>query len=152
MKVELRPISHADLPTLFEYQSDPVALAMSSSPTRDREAFDAHWHSILANPAQMARAVVCDGLLAGNVVSFDRLGKREVGYWIGREFWGRGIATAALRLYLAEEPARPLTARVAPQNTASLRVLEKCGFVVTGRERFPLTPDDPVEDFVLTLE
>ena len=151
MKIELRAISEADFPTLFEYQRDPVAVAMSSASTRERDAFVAHWLSILSNPDVMARAIVCDGLLAGNLSSFDRLGKREVGYWLGREFWGRGIATAALRLYLDEETVRPLWARVAPQNAASLRVLAKCGFVVTGRERFPLTPDDPVEDFVLNL-
>ena len=74
-----------------------------------------------------------------------------MGYWLGRDFWGRGVATEALCLYLAVERTRPLVARVAPQNAASLRVLQKCGFVITGRERFPLTPDDPVEDFVHVL-
>jgi RimJ/RimL family protein N-acetyltransferase len=51
-----------------------------------------------------------------------------VGYWLGRSYWGRGIATRALALFLPLVPARPLYAHVASHNTGSMRVLVKCGF------------------------
>ena len=78
--------------------------------------------------------VVAGGEVAGYVLSFERDGRREVGYWIGRDHWGRGVATAALVAFLGEEKARPLHAGVLPANGASLRVLEKCGFAVVGED------------------
>jgi Acetyltransferase (GNAT) domain len=60
-------------------------------------------------------------------------GRLLVGYWVGREFWGRGLATAALAELVAEIPERPLHAWVASSNVGSIRVLEKCGFVEVER-------------------
>ena len=134
MKVALREVSADDLPVFFEHQRDPVAAAMAGFAPRERTAFTAHWERILADPGVLARAVVADGRLAGNVVSFDREGRREVGYWIGREFWGAGVATAALAAFLDLETTRPLYAGVARWNAGSHRVLEKCGFAVCAAE------------------
>jgi RimJ/RimL family protein N-acetyltransferase len=134
MKVSLREVEPSDLPAFFEHQRDPVASAMAGFAPRDRAAFMAHWERILADPALCARAIVADGRLAGNVVSFDRGGRREVGYWIARELWGSGIATAALAGFLRVETTRPLYAGVARANAGSLRVLEKCGFAACGEE------------------
>ena len=134
MTVVLREVSPGDLPVLFEHQRDPAATAMAGFPARDRAAFTAHWERILADPDVLARAVVADGRPAGNVVSFEHEGRREVGYWIGREFWGAGVATAALAALLDLETARPLYAGVARWNAGSLRVLEKCGFAVCAEE------------------
>lgn len=128
----LRAVEPADLPVFFEHQRDLIALAMAGMPGRDRAAFDEHWAKILADDAVLIRTIVVDGEVAGNVLSFDRDGRREVGYWIGRDHWGRGVATAALVAFLGEETTRPLHAGVAPQNGGSLRVLEKCGFAVCG--------------------
>jgi len=64
-------------------------------------------------------------------------GEDHVGYWIDRAFWGKGIASRALHLLLQEVISRPLIATAAASNTASLRVLQKCGFVV---ERVQLSP------------
>jgi RimJ/RimL family protein N-acetyltransferase len=73
--------------------------------------------------------------VAGNVVSFEQDGEREVGYWIGREYWGKGVATEALSQFLDHvEVRRPLYAGVAKHNVASIRVLEKCGFTIVGKE------------------
>jgi RimJ/RimL family protein N-acetyltransferase len=132
MNVSLRPVEPADLPVLFEHQRDPVANVMAGVPARDRPAFTAHWERILADPTVVVRAIVADGRLAGNVVSFERDGRREVGYWIERELWGGGIATAALAEFLRVETRRPLYAGVVRQNGGSLRVLEKCGFAACG--------------------
>jgi RimJ/RimL family protein N-acetyltransferase len=128
MNVRLRDIEPADLPVLFEHQRDPVANGMAGVPARDREAFMAHWERILADETVLIRAVVADGALAGNLLSFLHDGRREVDYWIGREHWGGGIATAALAAFLEVETRRPLYAGVVESNRGSLRVLERCGF------------------------
>jgi RimJ/RimL family protein N-acetyltransferase len=132
--VVLRAVADDDLPVFYEQQLDPDATRMALFPARDRDAFMAHWRRILADDTLVARAIVVDGEIAGNVVSFARDGKREVGYWLGKAFWGRGIATKALAERLDEVTERPLYARVARTNLGSIRVLEKCGFAVIGSE------------------
>lgn len=132
--VELREVIEADLPTFYQHQRDEVAYRMVGFEPRDWDAFMAHWSKIMADPDLLQRAVVVDGELAGNMVCFDQGGEREVGYWIGREFWGRGVATAALALFLDEITERPLYAVVAAHNASSIRVLQKCGFVRTEQE------------------
>ena len=134
VRVRLREIEPADLPVLFEHQRDPVANAMAAFPPRERDEFMAHWERILVDPEALIRAVEVDGRLAGNVVSFVRDGQREVGYWIGRELWGGGVATAALAAFLDLETERPLYAGVARWNAGSLRVLAKNGFAACGDE------------------
>jgi RimJ/RimL family protein N-acetyltransferase len=141
--VVLREVSDDDLPTLFEHQRDPDATRMAAFPARGRDAFMAHWARITRDPSVRTRTVVYDGSVAGNVLSFVHEGRREVGYWIGREFWGRGIATRALAAFLEVETTRPLYAGVARHNAGSLRVLEKCGFA-------PLEEDE--HGLVLILE
>ena len=128
MDIRLRDVEPSDLPLFFVHQQDAAAAAMAAFPSRDRDAFDQHWAKIQAEPANLIRTVVVDGQVAGNVCSFTRDGMREVGYWIDRAWWGRGVATAALTAYLRLEQTRPLYAGVAKHNAASLRVLEKCGF------------------------
>jgi RimJ/RimL family protein N-acetyltransferase len=127
--VRLRPVEPDDLPILFAHQADEEAARMAALPPRDRPAFEAHWARILADDATIARAVVADGEVAGNIGSWDDDRTRLVGYWIGRAHWGRGIATAALAAFLDVDRRRPLHALVVPENVGSIRVLEKCGFV-----------------------
>ena len=130
--VTIRPVREDDLPILFEHQRDPEANAMAAFPARDREAFMQHWAKILSDETLMARAIELDGRVVGNVGSFEFEGHREVGYWIDRASWGRGVATGALAAFLREETRRPLFAGVAPHNAGSIRVLEKNGFERTG--------------------
>jgi RimJ/RimL family protein N-acetyltransferase len=73
-------------------------------------------------------AVSAENQVVGNLGSWTAEGKREVGYWIDRAFWGRGVATEALSAFLCLEQTRPLYAGVAKHNVASIRVLQKCGF------------------------
>ncbi|HEV2803619.1 MAG TPA: GNAT family N-acetyltransferase [Chthoniobacterales bacterium] len=126
--VVLRDVEPGDLPHFFEHQRDPVAVAMVAFRSRDRAEFDVHWAKILADENCFTKTIVADGQVAGSIASFLRDGEREIGYWIDRALWGRGIATEALSLFLRLEQRRPLCAGVAPHNTASLRVLQKCGF------------------------
>ena len=126
--IRLREVEPDDLPHFFAHQQDPVAVEMVAFTSRDRAAFDQHWAKILADPASLIRTVVVDGEVAGNIGSFNREGEREVGYWIDRAWWSRGVATAALSAFLRLEQTRPLHAGVAKHNLASIRVLQKCGF------------------------
>ena len=130
-EVRLRGVTEDDLPVFFEHQRDPEANRMAAFPPRDRDAFMAHWTTILRDASVVLRTVLLDGEVAGNVVVFDYEGRREVGYWIGRAFWGKGVATSALRAFLAEVTERPIFAGVAEANVASIRVLEKCGFTIS---------------------
>jgi RimJ/RimL family protein N-acetyltransferase len=131
-EVLLREVSEDDLSIFFGHQQDPAANQMAAFTARDKEAFYSHWTRILADESVVTRTILLDGEVAGNVVSFEAAGRREVGYWIGREYWGRGIATKALSLFLGDETTRPLFACVAKHNAGSIRVLEKCGFKISG--------------------
>lgn len=126
----LHDVAEADLPIFYEHQLDPVACAMAGFSSRNREAFMAHWKKIMADESNILQTIVYNGQVAGNIVSFVMDGDREVGYWIGRVFWGNGIATRALAAFLEMVQTRPLYGHVVHHNTASLRVLQKCGFVV----------------------
>ena len=147
----LRDVVEADLEIFFEHQRDPEANRMAAFPARDREAFMAHWRDkVLANATGRKQTIVAGGEVAGNVVSWQQGDKRLVGYWIGREHWGRGVATAALAAYVREhEPTRPLHAYVAVQNAGSIRVLEKVGFE---RVDEPVAGHDGVKEYLYRLD
>jgi RimJ/RimL family protein N-acetyltransferase len=147
MEVRLRQTTADDLPILFEHQEDPEATAMAVFPPRDWDRFEAHWTTIIRDESLTTRTVIVDGRVAGNAVSWDGPTGREVGYWIGREFWGRGIATLALMELVREVQIRPLSAHVAKTNIGSRRVLEKCGFRVVSEGRV-----DEVDELVLRLD
>lgn len=154
MDVLLREVQDGDLPVFFRHMSDPesnrMAAFTSEDPT-DRAAFDAHWVRIRASDA-VTRTVLADGEVVGHTAVYGPPGEREVTYVIDRAHWGRGIATLALRRLLDAVPARPLRARAAADNAGSLRVLLKCGFVVTGHDRgFANARGEDTDEVVLTL-
>ena len=151
-QVRLRAVEDGDLDVLFDHQADPEAAEMAAFPARDRERFDAHWAKIRLDDTVVSRIIQVDGLVAGSINSWQDEGRRLVGYWIGREHWGRGVATNALTLFLSDLPARPVYAHVAAHNTGSIRVLQKCGFQ---RDRVQETqapkPEDGIEEFIFVL-
>jgi RimJ/RimL family protein N-acetyltransferase len=137
--VALREVADGDLPAFFEFHRDRDAGRMAAFTHKDpddRAAFLAHWAKIRGDGGVLIRTVLCDGTVAGYVSKFLRSGTPEVCYWLGRTFWGRGVATRALSQFLPLVAERPLQARVADDNVASLRVLQKCGFAACGRDRF----------------
>ena len=153
MHVVLREVVASDLPIFYEHQRDPQSVAMADFPSRDREAHMAHWARIMAVPSSVLRTIVFNGEVAGNIVSWDGSDGREVGYWLGRQFWGQGIASQALALFLDEVRVRPLFAHVVKHNVASRRVLEKCGFVVTRAAGVQPEPGaEPIAEFILRLD
>ncbi|WP_371750292.1 GNAT family N-acetyltransferase [Streptomyces sp. NBC_01283] len=155
MDVSLRPVHDSDLPVFYRQMNDPESnrLAAFTSPkAADRDLFEAHWKRLRASD-DVVRTVLADGDVVGNAAVYGEPGEREVTYWIDRAYWGRGLATAALRELLAEVPERPLYARAAADNAGSLRVLEKCGFRVTAAARgFAHARGEEIDEAVLILE
>lgn len=127
-KVLLRLPLESDLPILFDQQLDPDAAKMAAFPSRDRGPFMLHWEKIMKDKAIIIRVILYKGKIAGHLISWRQAYQQEVGYWLGKEFWGKGIASAALLEFLKAVNPRPLYAHVALHNIASRRVLEKCGF------------------------
>jgi RimJ/RimL family protein N-acetyltransferase len=156
MRCALREVRDEDLAVLFEQWADPVAAHMAAfTPPdhMDRDAFERRWSRIRADETGIARVIVVDGEVAGSISSWGDPDEREVTYWIGRSYWGKGIATDALNAFLTVEPLRPLRARVAYDNVASRRVLEKCGFRVVATDRgFAEARSGEIEEFVLRLD
>jgi RimJ/RimL family protein N-acetyltransferase len=130
----LRQVREDDLAAFFEHQRDPIATSLAVSLPREWDAFIAHWQTrILAVPTCSAMTIVADGRVAGYVSSWESDGQTLICYWIGREYWGRGIAPSAVEEFLAHhERRRPIHAYVAQSNARSIRVLEKCGFHRSG--------------------
>jgi len=126
--VHLRPVEDRDVEVFFEHQADPLAVEMAAFPARDEEQVAAHWAKLRNDDTLYVRTIVADGAVAGNIGSWPDNGQELLGYWVGREFWGRGVATQALVLLIDDVPIRPLYAHVVEHNVASIRVLEKCGF------------------------
>jgi RimJ/RimL family protein N-acetyltransferase len=151
-EIRLRDASSSDAPVFARQQSDVEAGRMAGFPPRTEEEFLAHWEKTARDPANRRQAILYEGELAGYVGSFPRDGDREVCYWLGREFWGLGLATAALREYLKSEPFRPLHARVARHNRGSIRVLEKCGFVRQTADVYTNRVGEKIDEFVYRLD
>lgn len=150
-EVSLREIQESDLPIFFEQQLDPDATRMAAFPARDRDAFKAHWEKILSEKKNILRTIIFRGEVAGNIVSWEQSGECKVGYWLGRSYWGKGIASAALSQFLGLVKVRPLYARVAKHNAASIRVLQKCGFMICGEDTFPEADGKEGQEFILIL-
>ncbi|TXS45544.1 N-acetyltransferase [Streptomyces sp. uw30] len=155
MDVELREVHDSDLPVFYRQMNDPEALRMAAFTPKDpadRDAFDAHWSRIRSS-SHVLRTILADGDVVGSAAVYGEPGEREVTYWVDRAYWGRGVATAALRGLLAEVPERPLYARAAADNGGSLRVLTKCGFQVTAQARgFANARGEEIDEVVLHLE
>jgi RimJ/RimL family protein N-acetyltransferase len=150
--VRLRNVDVGDLPSLFQHQLEPDAIRMAVVNPRDAESFNTHWAKVLSDRSIVAKAILADDLLAGSISCFRMDGQDAVGYWIAKEHWGKGIATRAVALLLEEVAKRPLHARVARTNVASIRVLERCGFRIAGYRVSPADEHFPAcEEAILML-
>ena len=137
--ISLRPIAPSDLEALFQIQLDPDGNALAAVIPRNREAFMEIWSQILTDPNTITRAILLNDSLVGSISRFGREGEHFIGYWIDRPYWGRGIASRAVSLFLPLIPERPLHARVASHNTASLRILQNNNFKIVSTESAPAT-------------
>jgi len=96
--VVLREVVDSDLPIFFEHQRDPEAVRVAAFPSRDHDDFMTHWTKLRREPSNIIRTIVCDGQVAGNIGSWIAEDQRLIHYWIGREFWGRGVDGCPRRL------------------------------------------------------
>jgi RimJ/RimL family protein N-acetyltransferase len=152
----LRDVTDDDLPIFFDHQLDLEAnhmAAFTGGDPHDRAAFDRHWARIRADATITIKTILCNGEVAGHVAKFKRDGEPEITYWLGKQHWGKGIATAALREFLKHIKPRPIYARAAKDNVGSLRVLEKCGFKICGQDKgFANARGQEIDEFILKLE
>ena len=154
--VLLREIHEDDLDIFFEQQKDPQAnymAAFTREDAADRDAFEAHWKKIMHDDTIKIKTILYKGETAGSVLSYIQSGETEVSYWIGKAYWGKGIASAALKAFLEIQKRRPLYARAAGDNRGSIRVLEKNGFVQTGSALgFANARGMEIEEVIMRLE
>src|SRR5881296_2997937 len=156
-EILLRDVEETDLRILFEYQRDAASNYMAAFTSRDptdRDAFAAHWKRILNDETVVVKTILFDGHVVGSVAKFvdKEFGKPEITYWIGKEYWGMGLATYALTRFLRDVTVRPIYGRAAKDNVASIRVLEKCGFWMLGQSKgFANARGEVVEEVILEL-
>lgn len=156
MNISLRPIEDGDLDAVYLQVTDPESIRMAAFTAEDqtdRRAFLDRMSRVRADPSVSNHVIDVDGAVAGTIASFRVDGEPEVTYWVDRAYWGKGIASAALQLLLAELTERPLYARAASDNVASLRVLEKAGFRRVGVNRdFAPGRGEEIEETILRLD
>ena len=149
--VSLRAVEDTDIHVFFEHQADPQAVEMAAFPARDWDRFSAHWAKLRADDSKFVRTILADGTVAGHIGSWEEHGQQLLGYWLGQEHWGRGVATAALSLLMDDVPVRPLYAHVAVHNVGSIRVLEKVGFR-RDRAQEATVPNESAGELIFVLQ
>jgi hypothetical protein len=94
MTVTLREVTKEDLPTFFEHQLDAEATRMAAFPSRDRDAFMAHWARIMSketNETGILNTILADDTVAGNVVYWEAAGGRISPTGSARHIGGREL-------------------------------------------------------------
>ena len=154
-RITLRTTDKADLDMLFEFQKDAEAnrlAAFTAEDPTDKAAYLAKYEPFLSDPTINNQTILLDGVIVGSVAKFERSGEAEITYWIDRKVWGQGIATDAVRTFLSTETKRPIVGRVAFDNFASQRVLERCGFIRIGADRgYSNARQCEVEEYIYQL-
>jgi len=155
-EIGLRAVRDDDLDAIYDQMRDPEAVRMAAFTAEDpddRDAFDAHLVRLRTTPEILLRAITVDGELAGTIASFVVDGDTEITYWLDRSWWGLGITTQAVALFLDLVPVRPITARAASDNAGSLAVLRKTGFRPVGLEvAYATARGKEIEETVLRLD
>ena len=137
--IKLRPSVVADINNFFEYQLDTEAnylAAFTAKDPTDKTAYLEKYTKLLYNPTVNMQTIVVDSNVVGTVTKFEINDKTEVAFWIDKPFWGQGIATKALKMFLGSQ-----------------KVLEQCGFVKIGTEKgFANARQAEIEEFVYKLD
>ncbi|MFL6514069.1 MAG: GNAT family N-acetyltransferase [Chthoniobacterales bacterium] len=154
--IKIREVESSDLDIFYEHQLDPEAIRMAAFVGKDRKdkvVFDTHWNKILSSSQNTNRTIVADGQVAGYIACFPDGENMEVTYWLGRDFWGKGLATEALKRMLHLVADRPIFGRAASDNIGSIRVLQKCGFKIIGNDKgFANGRGEETEEYILRLD
>ena len=123
---------------MHRIMSDPVAMRYWSTPPHPCLAETEQWIASMLEDDPSARddfIVTLDGELIGKLGAW-RL--PEFGFLIDRAQWGKGYASEALTAFIERRRnlgSTELTADVDPRNLSSIRLLERHGFVETGRAK-----------------
>ena len=153
--VELIETEQDDLNLFFEFQLDEEArylAAFTPKDPNDKTAYLEKHAKHLADPTINNRTIKVNGVIVGSIAKFVIEEETEITYWIDKKFWGQGIGTKALQAFLKLEQTRPIHGRVAFDNFASQRVLEKCGFVKIGTDKgFANARQTEIEEFIYQL-
>lgn len=153
--ITLRPTTQSDLEILFPFQLDEEAIYLAAFTPKhpsDKKAYLEKYTKHINDPTINSQTILVDGTIAGSIAKFEIEGDAEITYWIDRNFWGKGIATSALKTLLSIESARPIFGRVAFDNPGSQRVLEKCGFIKIGTDKgFANARQAEIEEFIYRL-
>lgn len=153
--VKLSRTERPDLDIFFQFQLNKEAnflAAFTSKDSADREAYLEKYSKFLNDETINMQTIFIDETIVGSIAKFLVEGDAEITYWIDRNFWGKGIATAALKSLLSIEDARPIFARVAFDNYGSQKVLEKCGFVKIGKDKgFANARNAEIEEYIYKL-
>ncbi|WP_079242355.1 GNAT family N-acetyltransferase [Chryseobacterium indologenes] len=154
--IKLRPTVVEDLETLFQFQLDDEAnhlAAFTSKDSANKEAYIAKFTKLLADPTINNQTIIAGTVIVGSIAKFIMEGDAEITYWIDKNFWGKGIATNALKDFLTIETTRPIFGRVAFDNLGSQKVLEKCAFVKIGTDKgFANARQTEIEEFIYRLD
>lgn len=154
-QVRLRQTQKQDLEFLFQFQLDREAnhlAAFTSKDPTNKEAYFEKFTKHLSDPTINMQTILLDEIIVGSIAKFEMEGDAEITYWIDRNFWGKGIATTALKDLLSIEKARPIFGRVAFDNLGSQKVLEKCGFIKIGNDKgFANARQEEIEEFIYKL-
>ena len=144
-----------DLNAFFQFQLDAEAnylAAFTSKDPNNKTAYIEKYRKHLADPTIHTRTIKVSDVIVGSIAKFVMENEAEITYWIDRKYWGRGIATAALKYFLILENTRPIYARVAFDNIGSQKVLEKCGFVKIGKDKgFANARQKEIEEYIYKL-
>ncbi len=155
-EIKLRKTVVDDLEVLFKFQLDKEAnnlAAFTSKDPTDKSAYLIKYTKLLSDPTVNNQTIMIDNIIVGSIANFEIDGKAEVTYWIDKNFWGKGIATKALKYLLTIENTRPILGRVAFDNYGSQKVLEKCDFVKVGKDKgFANARQTEIEEFIYKLD
>jgi RimJ/RimL family protein N-acetyltransferase len=134
--IQLRPVLADDIALFFEHHLEVRPLPVGASITERKATFTEGWEQMLADETVLARTIVSGRDVAGYVICSRQREKPTISSWLGRKFWGHGIATKAVKSFVDLVEERPVYARVAYDNLAALQVLRKIGFAIIGHDSF----------------
>ncbi|MCB1520084.1 MAG: GNAT family N-acetyltransferase [Hyphomicrobiaceae bacterium] len=140
-RLRLRPVGADDAGRIAELAGDWDVASMTARMPYPYTLHDAHQWIDGLDEREFVRAVECQGELIGVVgfVPSDVMRSAEIGYWLGKPYWGAGYATEAAAAMVAycfrRRGFRAVTCAHLTDNPASARVIAKLGFVATGVER-----------------
>lgn len=155
-EIKLRPTVVDDLEILFQFQLDDEArhlAAFTSQDSKNKEAYLAKYTKLLDNPTVNNQTIMIGSVIAGSIAKFVMENDAEITYWLDKNFWGKGVATTALKDFLTIETTRPIFGRVAFDNLGSQKVLESCGFIKIGIDKgFANSRQAEIEEFIYRLD